>query len=104
MTSLTSQIEQIMDAIAASTDKIKELQEAIAALDKDVHEATETRKSEHEDYVENLQLTETAVALLSKAKNRMLKFYNPTLYKAPPRGDVHGGEDHCSGILRTGAV
>merc|ERR1719298_166437 len=77
-----------MDAVAASTEKIKDLQEATAALDKDVAEATETRKSEHEDYIENLQLTETAVALLSKAKNRMLKFYNPTLYKAPPKKEM----------------
>merc|ERR1719399_110298 len=54
------------------------------ALDKAVAEATEQRKAEHTDYVEELQLTSTAVQLVKKAKNRLQKFYNPTLYKAPP--------------------
>merc|ERR1719235_2340278 len=30
-------------------------------------------------------MTEAAIALLAKAKNRLQKFYNPTLYKAPPK-------------------
>merc|ERR1719378_722209 len=52
-------------------------------LDKAVVEATEQRKEEHEDYAEELQLTSTAIQLVKKAKNRLQKFYNPTLYKAP---------------------
>merc|ERR1719311_682504 len=28
-------------------------------------------------------MTDAAIALLAKAKNRLVKFYNPTLYKAP---------------------
>merc|ERR1719247_2829116 len=32
-----------------------------------------------------LQLNEAAIGLLGKAKNRLQKFYNPTLYKAPPK-------------------
>merc|ERR1719443_873399 len=88
MASLTSQIEEITDSIAASTEKITGLQEGIASLDKDVSEASVLRKKEHEDYVENLQLTEAAVGLLGKAKNRMMKFYNPTLYKAPPKKEM----------------
>merc|ERR550514_1173018 len=88
MSALTSQIEEVMDGAAASADKIKELQDSIASLDKDVAEATETRKGEHEEYTENIQLNEMAVGLLSKAKNRMQKFYNPTLYKAPPKKEM----------------
>merc|ERR1719506_3140556 len=53
-------------------------------LDKAVAEATEQRKDEHEDYVEGIQLTSTAVELVKKAKNRLNKFYNPVLYKAAP--------------------
>merc|ERR1719161_2539392 len=86
--SLASQIEEVTDNIASAEENIKSLTEGIAALDKDVAEATEMRKKEHEDYTENLQLTEAAVGLLSKAKNRMLKFYNPTLYKAPPKKEM----------------
>merc|ERR1719171_855558 len=88
MASLTSQIEEISDNVAEAAEKIKELQEGVASLDKDVHEATEQRKKEHEDYVVNLQLNEAAVGLLGKAKNRMMKFYNPTLYKAPPKKEM----------------
>merc|ERR1719375_1846676 len=32
-----------------------------------------------------MQLNEVAVGLIGKAKNRLQKFYNPTLYKAPPK-------------------
>merc|ERR1719440_1605183 len=52
-------------------------------LDKAVVEATEQRKDEDEDYTEELSLTSTAVELVKKAKNRLQKFYNPTLYKSP---------------------
>merc|ERR1719428_57300 len=31
-----------------------------------------------------MQLSSTATELVKKAKNRLQKFYNPTLYKAPP--------------------
>merc|ERR550514_1909107 len=49
-----------------------------------VAEATEEGEEEHEDYVEELQLTSTAIELVKKAKNRLNKFYNPVLYKAAP--------------------
>merc|ERR1719321_2524696 len=88
MSSLASQIAEVTDSIAASAETIASLTEGIKNLDKDVAEATETRKQEHLDYTENLKLTETAIALLSKAKNRMQKFYNPTLYKAPPKKEM----------------
>merc|ERR1719160_449079 len=32
-----------------------------------------------------MQLNEAAMQLIEKAKNRLQKFYNPTLYKAPPK-------------------
>merc|ERR1719446_307368 len=43
------------------------------------------RKEEHADFLESQQLNEAAVQLVGKAKNRLQKFYNPTLYKAPPK-------------------
>merc|ERR1719231_455397 len=36
-------------------------------------------------YVEQMQMNEAAMGLVEKAKNRMQKFYNPTLYKATPK-------------------
>merc|ERR1719345_243064 len=43
------------------------------------------RKAEHADFVASQQLNEAASQLVEKAKNRMQKFYNPTLYKAAPK-------------------
>merc|ERR1719191_2406816 len=33
-------------------------------------------------------MNEAAMGLVEKAKNRMQKFYNPTLYKAPPKKEM----------------
>merc|ERR1719380_450693 len=77
-------MEEETDAIAGLEDEIKALTEGVAALDKKVAEATETRKDEHAEYQETMTLTQTAIELIGKAKNRLQKFYNPTLYKAPP--------------------
>ena len=65
-----------------------DIHESIAALDKEVADATEQRKEEHAAYVEGMQMNEVAKGLVEKAKNRMQKFYNPTLYKAPPKKEM----------------
>merc|ERR1719161_3039064 len=88
LSSLGSTIEEMTDAIADADTIIKDLTESIAALDKDVATATENRKEEHAEYLETLKLTETAIELLGKAKNRLNKFYNPAVYKAPPKTEV----------------
>jgi len=88
LSSLAASIEEMTDASAEMSDKIKALQEGIASLDKDVAEATEMRKTEHAEFGSTLQLTEIALGLIGKAKNRLQKFYNPTLYKAPPKKEM----------------
>merc|ERR1719359_2497393 len=88
LSSLASEIEELTDGIAQTTEKIASLQDGVARLDKDVAEATEVRKKEHAEYSETLQLSEVAVQLIGKAKNRLQKFYNPTLYKAPPKKEM----------------
>merc|ERR1719161_674040 len=75
----------VEDEISGLTEDITGLNTAIANLDKEVVKATEIRKSEHAAYTESLQLPEAAVALIGKAKNRLAKFYNPTVYKAAPK-------------------
>merc|ERR1719301_381492 len=74
-----------MDAISTLMEEINTLTTEIAALDKSVADATDQRKVEHQDYIEFIQMSEAALALVEKAKNRLNKFYNPTLYKAAPK-------------------
>merc|ERR1719378_1602500 len=69
---LEAEIDQESDAIAGLNEEIAASKAEIMELDKAVVEATE-----------QLQLTSTAVELVKKAKNRLQKFYNPTLYKSP---------------------
>jgi len=88
LSQLTSSIEEITDNSETSAQTIANLQDGVHNLDRDVAQATEQRKKEHAEYVENVQLSETALALMAKAKNRLQKFYNPSQYKAPPKKEM----------------
>merc|ERR550537_1355608 len=63
-------------------EEIGTLTKGIEELDYAVAEATEQRKEEHSDYIEAMQMNEAAIGLVGKAKNRLQKFYNPSLAKA----------------------
>merc|ERR1719473_2629137 len=80
-----AKLSELTDTIGTLMEEISALEASIAALDKDVADATEQRKEEHAAYVAQMQMNEAAMGLVDKAKNRMQKFYNPTLYKAPPK-------------------
>merc|ERR1719156_213392 len=80
-----AKIAELTDAVDALAEDIATLEAEIKDLDKSVAQATEQRKEEHEDFTESTQLNEAAMQLIEKAKNRLQKFYNPTLYKAPPK-------------------
>merc|ERR1719207_67605 len=85
---LAAQIEVATDAISTLSDDIATLVGEVKSLDKAVAQATEQRKEEHADFLEAQQLSEAAIQLIAKAKNRLQKFYNPTLYKAPPKTEM----------------
>jgi septal ring factor EnvC (AmiA/AmiB activator) len=76
ISSASESIAQLADEIAALTQGIKD-------LDKQVADATEQRKAEHADFVDLMANNGAAKKLIEFAKNRMNKFYNPKLYKAP---------------------
>merc|ERR1740127_338379 len=78
-------IEDAEESIATLASEIKALTKGIKDLDKSVSEATDTRKQEHDDYVETLAANTAAKDLLKFAQNRLRKFYSPKLYKAPPK-------------------
>jgi len=76
------------DAIATLAEEIAALEAGIKALDKSVAEATEQRKNENAEYKELMASDTAAKEVLGFAKNRLNKFYNPKLYKAPPKQEL----------------
>jgi uncharacterized protein YoxC len=80
-----AEISEATDAVSELVDSLATLAQEIKDLDKSVAQATEQRKEEHEDFLASQQLNEAASGLVEKAKNRLQKFYNPTLYKAEPK-------------------
>eukprot|EP00427_Karlodinium_veneficum_P003418 CAMPEP_0169167678 /NCGR_PEP_ID=MMETSP1015-20121227/60602_1 /TAXON_ID=342587 /ORGANISM="Karlodinium micrum, Strain CCMP2283" /LENGTH=690 /DNA_ID=CAMNT_0009240409 /DNA_START=66 /DNA_END=2135 /DNA_ORIENTATION=+ len=76
------------EQIATLKSEIESLEDGIKALDKSVAEATATRQEEHEEYTETLAANNAAKDLLAFAKNRLNKFYNPKLYKPPPKREL----------------
>merc|ERR1719488_238619 len=82
---LASAVDQQRDSIATTESEIAELKAGLEELDKSVAEATDLRKKEHAEYVDSAAANQAALELIGMAKNRMNKFYNPTLYKEPEK-------------------
>merc|ERR1712194_345848 len=61
-------------------------------LDKAVADATEQRKAENIEYKELMAADGSAKEILNFAKNRLNKFYNPKLYKPPPKTELAEGD------------
>merc|ERR1719225_1770620 len=85
---LETVIENAKEDIAKLAEEINVLKAAIKELDKNVVEATEQRKEENEDFKELMASNTAAKELMKFAKNRLNKFYNPKLYKAPPKTEL----------------
>merc|ERR1719440_58681 len=82
---LGTAVEEARDAIATVDSEMEALKEGLKELDSSVAEATDQRKKEHEDFVDESANNQAAIELLGLAKNRLNKFYNPTLYQAPEK-------------------
>jgi len=85
---LETALANAKDAIAKLAEEIAALTAGIKELDKTVTEATEQRKEENEDFKELMASDTAAKELLKFAKNRLNQFYNPRLYKAPPKTEL----------------
>jgi len=85
---LETAIADAKEGISTSESEIETLQAGIKALDKSVAEATEQRKEENEDFTQLMAQDSAAKEILAFAKNRLNKFYNPKLYKAPPKREL----------------
>jgi len=79
------------ESIATLGEEISALEAGIKALDKQVAEATEERKEEHEENVATLTNDNAAKEIIGFAKNRLNKFYNPKLYKPPAEAFAQNG-------------
>jgi len=80
------------DSLAELNFDIGQMVAGINELDQQVADATAARKKEHTQSVEELAENSAAKGLLEVAKNRLNKFYNPKLFKAPKRREADGVE------------
>jgi len=73
------------EEITTLTEEVAALTKGLKDLDGQVEDAMVTRREEHEDYVSGMAANTAAKELIEFAKNRLQKFYNPSMYKAPPK-------------------
>jgi len=83
-----TRISENEESIATLTDELAALKKGIKELDAAVEDATTQRKDAHKEFVESTTMNNGALQLLDVAKNRLNKFYNPALYKAPERREL----------------
>jgi len=85
-------ISEMKGEIAQLAEETAQLTAGVEALDKSVAEATELRQQENADFKKLMSDDSAAKELLKFAKNRLNKFYNPKLYKAPPKRELTAQE------------
>jgi len=89
-------ISEATDKLATLKDEIAALAASIKKLDKSVAEASEQRKEEHGEFIELMASDTAAKEILKFATNRLNKFYNPKLYKAPAAPALVQIEQHIN--------
>merc|ERR1719453_177659 len=89
---LETSISDAEESITNLKAEIEALDDGIRALDKEVADATENRKAEHDEFETTYAANTAAVDILKFAKNRLNKFYNPKLYKPPAKRELSEDE------------
>merc|ERR1719453_10590 len=85
---LEKAIDEANDGVKALEEEIKALEEGIIKLDREVASATVQRKEEHGDFEAQMASNNAVIQIIGVAKNRLNKFYNPKLYKPPPKREL----------------
>jgi len=85
---LQTKLADHKEALESVDGDIAALKEGIYQLDVSVAKATESRKEEHKEFMTLLANNQAAIQLIEMAKNRLNKFYNPVLYKPPPKREL----------------
>jgi len=86
--SIDSKMAELGEVVETTESEIATLKEGIEALDRTVAGATEMRKQQHAEFSSTAAANQAAIELLEMARNRMNKFYNPSMYKAPEPTDA----------------
>jgi len=89
---LVKVIAESKEGIATLTEEIAALKSGIVKLDKQVEDATAQRQAESAEYKALVKSDTMAKELILFAKNRLNKFYNPKLYKPPPKRELSEGD------------
>jgi len=76
------------ETIKTLEEELESLEAGIKALDESVLEATKQRRKENAEYKDLMASNTAAKELIEFAKNRLNKFYNPKLYKPPPKREL----------------
>jgi hypothetical protein len=84
----TTAIMDAKESLATIINDIKTTKATILSADKTVAEATDQRQAENAAYKQLMTENTAALELIKMAKNRMNKFYNPSLYVAPPKREL----------------
>merc|ERR1719378_1470233 len=85
---IDSKMAELQEVVETTESEINTLKEGIEGLDRTVAEATEMRKQQHAEFSSTAAANQAAIELLEMARNRMNKFYNPSMYKAPEPTDA----------------
>merc|ERR1719353_2372950 len=85
---LAASIEEMSATVSTLKSEIEALTAEIKALDTAVAEAIEQRKAEHTSFLQAQAESQAATQLIEAAKNKLNKFYNPAMYKAPQRREL----------------
>merc|ERR1740129_582946 len=93
---LTTEMGKAQDETASLSEEIAALAAGVKALDASVAEATDERKAEHAESTELLASNSAAKQLLQIAQNRLNKFYNKAMYRAPPKRELSEGDQIAS--------
>lgn len=101
---LGKSIAEAKGTITATAEEIAALGQSIQDMDKQVTQATETRKAEHEEFVNLLASNNGAKGLLEMAKHRLAKFYTPKLQQQDAPVLVQVSSHHASFRQRPGTA
>lgn len=82
ITTLKAGVAEKKDAIAKLAEDVVGLQSGVKALDESVATAGTNRQSEHADFQESSASNSAALDLLSMARDRLNKVYNPSMVAA----------------------